>query len=573
MLAPWLLYSLGTSALVAVAAIAAELLLAAWRWPRRGVWLAAIALAIGIPVCVASREPARTDARTASAPHTAGPRASVETVALLPRAIRAGGDRIVRTTSVASDLRVLQIWGACSASLLGFLLAGLVRLKRQTRTWGLTVIDGWDVLVAPDVGPAVVGFMRPRIVIPAWSLSLDASARSLILRHEREHIRARDAYLLLFAGFSVALFPWNVALWFMARRLVLAVELDCDQRVLRGTASVREYGLMLLEVGRRRDGRGLLLGASLIRPRRFLARRIHAMVTLERRRPRLSNLALITSIVVLTMAAARVPRPAPLRVSLVSTRAASSEIAHAVNATVNPMVPIAPARATAGRRTTPVALIRGEPKLRITADWENAPIELVVAAFARFSGRKISTAAGVSGLVTAHVNNQPWDEALSQVMALHGYRVVVYPDSSITIAPAPPSRSENRRVSGRVIDERTGLPIVGALVNVAGRQALGEPNRACSTNGGAFELMAPDGEAWLDASAAGYEFSRVTLAANETRALFVGRVSARGRALATIRNLNTQPQYASATHSTPIIVIDGVVTSPDHFDVGPCGDR
>ena len=297
------------------------------------------------------------------------------------------------------------------------------------------------------------------------------------------------------------------------------------------------------------------------------------MVTLERRRPRLTNLALITSIVALTMAATGVPRPAPLRMSPVRTGAASSEIVHAVNVTANPTVTIAPARATAVRQTTPVARARGEPKPRITADWENAPIELVVAAFARFSGRKITTAPGVSGQVTAHVNDQPWDEALSQVMALHGYRVVVDPDSSITIVPATPSRSENRRVSGRVIDERTGLPIVGALVNVAGRQALGQPNRACSTSGGAFELMAPDGEAWLDASAAGYEFSRVTLAANETRALFVGRVSARGRALVAIRNLDTQPQYASAAHSTPIIVIDGVVTSPDHFDVGPCGDR
>ena len=124
-----------------------------------------------------------------------------------------------------------------------------------------------------------------------------------------------------------------------------------------------------------------------------------------------------------------------------------------------------------------------------------------------------------------------------------------------------------------MIDERTSLPIVGATVNVAGRQAIGEANRTCTTDGGSFELMVPDGEVWLDASATGYEFSRVTLAPSENRALFVGRVSARGRAIARIEQTNTRPTYALAVHSTPIIVVDGVVTNPDHFDVGPCSDR
>lgn len=216
-------------------------------------------------------------------------------------------------------------------------------------------------------------------------------------------------------------------------------------------------------------------------------------------------------------------------------------------------------------------LAREEPKPRVTVNWESAPIELVVAAFARFSGRKINTAPDVNGPITARVDDQPWDEALAWVMSLNGYRVVVHSDSSITIVAVRSSRSENRRVSGRVIDERTKLPIVGALVNVAGTQAIGEANRTCTTDGGSFELTVPEGEVWLDATAAGYEFSRVTLAPHENRALFVGRVSARGRAVTTIRNL--RPNYVWAVRSTPIMVIDGAVASPDHFDVGPCSDR
>lgn len=295
------------------------------------------------------------------------------------------------------------------------------------------------------------------------------------------------------------------------------------------------------------------------------------MVTLETRRPRLISLALVTSIVALTVAATRVPRPTPLRLNRTSARAMSSQVVHVDTARSNRPVTVVPRRTTATPRLSPASLEREGPKPRITGNWENAPIELVIAAFARFSGRKISTSADVSGLITARVDDQPWDDALATVMALHGYRVVVHPDSSITIVAAPQSRSENRRVTGRVIDERTSLPIVGAIVNVAGRQAIGEANRTCTTDGGSFELMVPDGEVWLDASAAGYEFSRVTLAPSGHRALFVGRVSAGGRAITMTRNLNYN--YVLAVRSTPIIVIDGVVASPDHFDVGPCSDR
>ena len=436
MLASWLLYSIVTSALVTVAGVAAELLLAAWRGPRRGVWLAAIILAIGVPILVAFRKAPRADERSVSPPLMADTHASVVTNTILPRLVRARDDRAGRVTVAVSDRRIVQIWGACSALLLALLLAGLVRLHRQARSWRLTLVDGCDVLVSPEVGPAVVGFIRPRIVLPAWSLSLDASARSLILRHEREHIRARDPSLLFFAALSITMLPWNVALWFMARRLMLAVELDCDQRVLRTNASVREYGLLLLEMASQRAARGLLLGASLLQPRRFLARRIHAMVTLDTHRPRLITLALITSIVTLTVAATRVPRPAPLRMSEARTRALSSVIAHVAVGTSSPAEKVARPRAAATPRRGPGSLTRQEPKPRITAEWESAPIDLVVAAFARFSGRKISTAADVNGLVTARVDDQPWDEALAQVMALHGYRVIIHPDSSISIVAA-----------------------------------------------------------------------------------------------------------------------------------------
>src|SRR5207248_210382 len=82
----------------------------------------------------------------------------------------------------------------------------LVRLSFRRRRWREATLNGICVLIAPDVGPAVIGAARPRVVIPSWSLSLDDQSRSLMLRHEAEHIAARDPLLLLLAAWSLILF-------------------------------------------------------------------------------------------------------------------------------------------------------------------------------------------------------------------------------------------------------------------------------------------------------------------------------------------------------------------------------
>jgi outer membrane receptor protein involved in Fe transport len=49
----------------------------------------------------------------------------------------------------------------------------------------------------------------------------------------------------------VAAMPWNPALWYMLARLRLAVELDCDGRVLRRGAPPHSYGALLIDVAER----------------------------------------------------------------------------------------------------------------------------------------------------------------------------------------------------------------------------------------------------------------------------------------------------------------------------------
>ncbi len=167
-------------------------------------------------------------------------------------------------------------WLFCSGAASLVVLASFWRLGRARAGWHPAVVEGVPVLVSAGVGPAALGVVRGAIVIPAWALGLEDRLRRLMLLHEAEHLRAGDPRLLLAGLFGVVLMPWNPVLWWQLRRLRQALELDCDARVLRREPDARTYGLLLLEVGRRRY-RGGLAVAGLAEPRSFLERRIIVM--------------------------------------------------------------------------------------------------------------------------------------------------------------------------------------------------------------------------------------------------------------------------------------------------------
>jgi hypothetical protein len=152
----------------------------------------------------------------------------------------------------------------------------LIRLARTRRRWKPGTVDGTAVLISADFGPAIVGVWRPQIVIPAWALELRADQRALMMAHESEHVAHRDSRWLGAAFLAVLIAPWNVGLWWLLRRFRIAMELDCDQRVLRRGYDVAAYGELLLEIGRRSSGRSLL-AAGFAERRSMLRTRIDRM--------------------------------------------------------------------------------------------------------------------------------------------------------------------------------------------------------------------------------------------------------------------------------------------------------
>lgn len=208
--------------------------------------------------------------------------------------------RVDRTTRI--------MWGFASTIVALVFGAAFVSMFRRQRAWREGVLHGHRVWFTDDIGPAVIGFVRPRIVIPEWALSLPAHERRLMLEHEVEHVRANDPILLALAGVVLVLFPWNAALWVMARRLRLAIEIDCDARVIGAGDAAEEYGLFLVAVGERRVF-GLFLAASLAERRSSLERRIHAMTLLRPRHRLLASIPFAAFALGAAGLAAQTPTP------------------------------------------------------------------------------------------------------------------------------------------------------------------------------------------------------------------------------------------------------------------------
>ncbi|MXW15974.1 MAG: TonB-dependent receptor plug domain-containing protein [Gemmatimonadetes bacterium] len=266
----WMAYAALVGAIVAVGGLAMERLAAAMGRPRRIAWLAALTLAIVIPLTGGWGSPVAVPV--------------VESEA--PGAMVIGGASIEGFWSAVPTLPVpggkstgriaLLVWGAGSLAALAFLASVLVLVARGRRRWERRRVRGTDVYVSRRFGPALVGVARPEVVVPAWVLELEPGARDAIIRHEVEHARAKDHVALLHGGLAAVAFPWSPAIWWMYRRLRAAVELDCDQRVLASGIGVADYGDVLLNAGSRSRGRWGFAPA-MGQPESLLERRLKTM--------------------------------------------------------------------------------------------------------------------------------------------------------------------------------------------------------------------------------------------------------------------------------------------------------
>lgn len=140
------------------------------------------------------------------------------------------------------------LWLLGSVLVLGFFALFCLRLRRLRAKCEPRDVCGEEVLRSDGFGPAVVGLIRSRIVLPSWTFGLGERELEMVMLHEREHVRARDPALLAVGLLLASISPWNPAVWWSLARLRLAVEGDCDRRVLARGTSARSYARLLLTV-------------------------------------------------------------------------------------------------------------------------------------------------------------------------------------------------------------------------------------------------------------------------------------------------------------------------------------
>ena len=331
MIAEWMLYS----ALCAVGLFAAASLVERWLLGAgtqvRHVWTVALLLSLAIPLATYAFAP-RTTISIPSAPATplrADELSALANAQASPADAPAAApvrDQSLRKL-IPTDRMSVTAWMALSAALAAYFVAGLIALVRMRRHWRPSDVCGVKVLVSERTGPAVVNPFSPQIVMPKWALAMDRYQLGLMIRHEQEHRRAGDPQLLALAQVAIIAMPWNPALWWGVMRLGMAVELDCDARVLR-TADPRTYGDLLLEVARPRRGPRLVAAAAFAERAGGLERRIRAIA---RRRDRVSRGAragaAIVGLVVVGIAWVA-PHPSlPVRVAIMPSSGVSSSAA------------------------------------------------------------------------------------------------------------------------------------------------------------------------------------------------------------------------------------------------------
>jgi hypothetical protein len=175
------------------------------------------------------------------------------------------------------DGPLLLAWISTSMLVTLLSVGTALRLRGQARVWPREKVGGEEVLISDGLGPAVLGFLFPRIVLPPWALSLGPEELEMVLLHEAEHREARDPALLVCGIVAVALAPWNPALWWSLGRLRLAVEADCDGRVLARGVPRKRYGRLLLGVAESTRGLFPLAPALVEGGPTFLERRLRMM--------------------------------------------------------------------------------------------------------------------------------------------------------------------------------------------------------------------------------------------------------------------------------------------------------
>jgi beta-lactamase regulating signal transducer with metallopeptidase domain len=302
----WMLYVVMVSLLLSFGAFLAERAARLKQAGTRWIWITAIIASLALPTLISSV--------AFELPDLLGESVASKYVVLRQATSQHLSPAVWITGSAepanwrSANVLVKQLWLGVSIAMLLALIGSGVQLFSRKRKWRLENVAGTEVLVTGDVGPAVVGLLRPRIVVPRWVTMALPTHQTAVIAHEKSHLEARDPQLFTFALALLVFMPWNLPLWWQLRRLRYAIEIDCDARVLKGGVDPAHYGETLIAVGERQSA---YVGAvaAMSESRSFLEERIEHMIRKPVRWRRLGAATLASFAIALTALAAGVSPP------------------------------------------------------------------------------------------------------------------------------------------------------------------------------------------------------------------------------------------------------------------------
>ena len=223
---------------------AALVVVLALRAPMRAAFGARIAYALWllVPIAtIAALMPARLvmiEAAPLVSSAIAEQAPTAATVATTPT------DAISAVTSAFAILRldaspyIVALWALGFAFSLAALAFGQHRFL--SRIGARRVANGVHVAETHSAGPAVVGVIVPRIVVPVdFEARYTPAERELVLEHERAHIRAGDVQVNALAALLQCVFWFNPLAYVARAALRIDQELACDERVMQRHGSAR----------------------------------------------------------------------------------------------------------------------------------------------------------------------------------------------------------------------------------------------------------------------------------------------------------------------------------------------
>jgi len=302
-----MLYVVMIGVLLGIAALIAEYSARQRASSQRWIWLMTIVASIALPLIISSvtvQVPALIKPVDVPKPIVLREVTSVH----MPAVMYDLGMLELRTQPHRLDSLFHAVWLVASLLMLMALAVSGCLLYARKRRWANGQLGHTRVLIAPDVGPAVVGLLRPCIVVPTWLLQESATHQQAVLAHEQSHLDARDPQMLTVALCLLIFMPWNLPLWWQLLRLRRAIEVDCDARVLRSGQAMTQYCETLIRVGQNQS-RYIGAVAAMSESGSFLEQRIKIMLLKPGKWAHLAALAMIAASVGMAAFAAQVTPP------------------------------------------------------------------------------------------------------------------------------------------------------------------------------------------------------------------------------------------------------------------------